>query len=104
MRASLLYADGNFYACTTGVWHILKPTEQGAKIVHRLRMPEGEEIHGSPIISHGKLYLPTTEKMYCLPPPKLKDASAATPRPELPAETPGSADKRRTGPRATGAG
>ena len=85
MRASLLYADGNLYACSTNVWHVLKPTSTGAKIVHRLRLPEGEEVHGSPIISHGKLYLPTTEKIYCL---ALKDAKAPSERPKLPAEPP----------------
>ena len=85
MRASLLYADGNIYACSTSAWHVLKPTATGAKIVHRLRLPEGEEVHGSPIISHGKLYLPTTEKLYCL---ALKDAKAPTERPKLPVEPP----------------
>ena len=85
MRASLLYADGNIYACSTSAWHVLKPTATGAKIVNRLRLPEGEEVHGSPIISHGKLYLPTTEKMYCL---ALKDAKAPAERPKLPVETP----------------
>lgn len=85
MRASLLYADGNIYACTTNAWHVLKPNEKGVKIVHRLRLPEGEEVHGSPIISHGRLYLPTTERMYCM---KLADAGEPAKRPELPAEEP----------------
>lgn len=65
-RASLLYADGKIYACTTSAWHVLQPTKDGVKVVHKLRFKQGEEVHGSPIVSHGKLYLPTTEKLYCL--------------------------------------
>jgi len=67
-RASLLYADGKIYACTTSAWHVLEPTGDHLKIVHRLRLKlgEGEEVHGSPIVSHGRIYLPTTLAMYCI--------------------------------------
>src|SRR5215469_7258511 len=53
-RASPLYADGKIYACTTSAWHVLVPTKDGAKITHRVRFQQGEEIHGSPIVSHGR--------------------------------------------------
>ncbi len=100
MRASLLYADGNFYACSTSAWHVLKPTATGAKIVHRLRLPEGEEVHGSPIISHGKLYLPTTEKIYCLALQRSQSSRGTA------QAGGGTADRRRhqAGTRAGGAG
>ncbi|MEX2560833.1 MAG: PQQ-binding-like beta-propeller repeat protein, partial [Pirellulales bacterium] len=65
-RASPVYADGKIYACTTTVWHVLEPAERGAEVVHRQRFPQGEEVHGSPIVSHGRIYLPTTGNMYCL--------------------------------------
>ncbi|HWB00492.1 MAG TPA: PQQ-binding-like beta-propeller repeat protein [Pirellulales bacterium] len=67
MRASLTYADGKIYACTTNVWHVCTPDEKaGVKVTHRLRFKEGEEIHGSPVVSHGKLFLATTDRMFCL--------------------------------------
>jgi outer membrane protein assembly factor BamB len=85
MRASPLYADGRIYACTTSAWHVITPTKDGAKVTHKLRFPTGEEIHGSPIVSHGRIYLPTINAMYCI---GFKDAKpAATARPELPKET-----------------
>lgn len=86
MRASLLYADGKIYAFTTSAWHVLEPTDKGVKIVARGRLPEGEEIHGSPIVSHGKLYVPTTEFMYCLGTPDAQ--TGVTPAPVLAAEAP----------------
>lgn len=83
-RASPLYADGKIYACTTSAWHVLEPTQKGVKIKHRVRFGQGEEIHGSPIVSHGRLYLPTTETLYCLAD---KDAkTGVSERPELPKE------------------
>jgi len=84
MRSSPVYADGRIYACTTSAWHVIEPNDKGAKVAHRLRFPNGEEIHGSIAVSHGKLYLPTIEAMYCI---GLKDAKpAATERPAPPKE------------------
>ena len=84
-RASLLYADGKIYACTTSAWHVLEPTKSGVKILHRMRFPQGEEVHGSPIVSHGKLYLPTTSNLYCLAKDDVK--TGVDERPETPAES-----------------
>lgn len=87
-RASLLYADGKIYACTTSAWHVLEPTKDGVKVVHRLRFGQGEEVHGSPIVSHGRVYLPTTENLYCLaeadakPAAEERPAAAAEDKPE----------------------
>ncbi|HUY89275.1 MAG TPA: PQQ-binding-like beta-propeller repeat protein [Pirellulales bacterium] len=83
-RASLLYADGKIYACTTSAWHVLEPTKDGLKVVHRLRFGQGEEVHGSPIVSHGRVYLPTTEKLYCLADPDGK--TGVEKRPAAPQE------------------
>jgi outer membrane protein assembly factor BamB len=94
MRSSLLYADGNIYASTVTVFHVLQPTDKGVKITQRLRFPEGEECHGSPIISHGRLYVTTTEKMYCLASKEAKTGS--TPRPEEPKEMPLGKDDHTT--------
>lgn len=68
MRSSPLFADGKVYAVTAnGRWYILVPDEKlGAKIVKKGRLPSGQESHGSPICSHGRIYLPTTGALYCL--------------------------------------
>lgn len=65
MRASLLYGDGKIYGCTTSALHVLEPNDRGVRIVSRSRLPDGEEVHGSPIVSRGRLFLPTTEALYC---------------------------------------
>jgi outer membrane protein assembly factor BamB len=70
-RGSPLYADGKFYcADATGRCYIFEPDEaKGLKKVHQLRLDS--EINGSPIVSHGKIYLPAEGAMYCI---GLKDA------------------------------
>tara|TARA_R110002073_G_scaffold5893_3_gene35931 strand:- start:5837 stop:8161 length:2325 start_codon:yes stop_codon:yes gene_type:complete len=67
MRGSLLYVDGKIYGCTSqGVFHVLKPTEEGIESVFKVRLPRGHEVGGSPIASHGRIYLPTTGGLFCL--------------------------------------
>lgn len=92
MRASLLYADGKIFASTVNVWHVLKlsPTK-GVEIDRKQtqRFPiksngEAEEVNGSPIISHGRLYIPTNERMICVGSADAK--SSADPLPPQPAE------------------
>src|SRR5205823_3022417 len=64
--SSPLYADGKIYcAVRSGITAILEPTEKGVKSLHKLRL-EGDSIHGSPIASHGRIYLPSTDAMYCI--------------------------------------
>jgi outer membrane protein assembly factor BamB len=91
--SSPLYADGKIYcAIRSGITAILEPTEKGVKIVHKLRL-EGDLIHGSPIASHGRVYIPTSDAMFCI---GLKDlpAVAPDPRPAQPEETAWSADTK----------
>jgi outer membrane protein assembly factor BamB len=67
IRGSLLFADGKIYACTSsGIFHVLRPTDEGVESVFKVRLPSGEEVGGSPIASHGRIYLPTTGGLYCL--------------------------------------
>ncbi len=67
IRGSLLSADGKIYACTSsGIFHVLRPTDEGVESVFKVRLPSGEEVGGSPIASHGRIYLPTTGGLYCL--------------------------------------
>lgn len=86
MRGSPVYADGKIFACTTSAWHVFEPTKAGAKLVRAVRLSDEDIVSGSPIISHGRIYLPTEARMYCLGKPDARPA--ATPRPELPKETP----------------
>jgi hypothetical protein len=67
MRGSLIYADGKIYGCTSsGIFHVMRPTDDGIESVFKVRLPSGEEVGGSPIVSHGRIYLPTTGGLYCL--------------------------------------
>ena len=66
MMGSTVYGDGKIYVGeATGRWWILEPSEKGVKILHKLRLND-EEILASPIISHGKVYIPTIGGMYCI--------------------------------------
>ncbi|MCE9548014.1 MAG: PQQ-binding-like beta-propeller repeat protein, partial [Planctomycetia bacterium] len=67
MRSTPLVADGKIYACTTeGRWWTLKLVGDKIKEVQKLRLPPHDECYGSPIVSHGRIYLPTSEAMYCI--------------------------------------
>ncbi|MCC9654342.1 PQQ-like beta-propeller repeat protein [Rhodopirellula sp. JC737] len=67
MRGSLLYADGKIYACTVqGVFHVLRPTQDGVESLFKIRLPRGHEAGGSPIAAEGRIYLPTTGGLFCL--------------------------------------
>ncbi len=91
MRSTPLVADGKIYLCTAaGRWYVLKPTADGVEVVHRLRLNR-EENNASPIVSHGRIYLPTSEYLYCLG--KADHEPQAEPLPELPQEE-GSDDKK----------
>jgi outer membrane protein assembly factor BamB len=85
-RSTPLVADGKIYYCTnSGQWYILKPTDDGVEIVHRLRLTD-EEVDGSPIAANGRIYLPTSVNLYCI-----GDAEAepqAEPLPPAPKEDP----------------
>lgn len=86
MRANLLYADGKIYANeANGRGYILKPTSDGAEIVYKFRFQRGEEAHGTPIVSKGRIFIPTTGNIYCI---GLKDAAVEIGElPAMPAET-----------------
>ncbi|MFN5770751.1 MAG: PQQ-binding-like beta-propeller repeat protein, partial [Pirellulaceae bacterium] len=87
MFGSLVAGDGKIYAVeNTGRCYVLRPTENGIEVVSEARLPNGEEVHGSPIISHGRIYIPSNSAMYCV-----GDASitpAIEPRPAAVAEAP----------------
>ncbi len=63
---SPLVADGKIYLATTAGWHVFKPTPKGVDVVDRMRFEGTGEALGSVIVSHARLYLPTTERLICL--------------------------------------
>jgi outer membrane protein assembly factor BamB len=86
MRSTPLVADGKIYLCTNdGKWYILAPTANGVKVVHTVRL-DGDESDGSPIVSHGRIYLPTSEAIYCLG--RTDVEPSADPLPPQPQEAP----------------
>lgn len=79
-RSTPLYADGKLYLCTNeGRWYILEPNDSGAKIIHRLRL-SGESSDGSPIVSHGRIYVPTDEYLYCIGKADAEPTAAEAPK------------------------
>jgi outer membrane protein assembly factor BamB len=80
-----LYADGKVYACTaSGIWYVLKPTEKGVDVLQKMRLAGGDENDGSPIVSHGRIYLPTSNALYSI---SVKNVQpSADPLPEPPQE------------------
>lgn len=90
MRSSPIYADGKIYLLTeNGRWWVFKPSEDGVETVERARLRIGES-YGSLIVSHGRIYIPTTYGLYCI---ASADAEPeADPRPEPPTITPISDD------------
>jgi hypothetical protein len=89
MKASPIYADGKIYACSETAFHVFEPDTDGVKVVTRMRMSGEDELLGSPIISHGRLYLPTAARIYCLGNPDAKPQEVTLPEPpqEAPADT-----------------
>jgi outer membrane protein assembly factor BamB len=92
MRSTPLYADGKVYLCTNtvpAIWYILKPTEGDPQILQKLRLESGQN-DGSPIVSHGRIYLPTNEALYSI---SSSGKPSADPLPQEEQEPPVTADQ-----------
>ena len=64
LHASPLYADGKLYVpMRNGLFYVLRPTATGAEVLCRLQL-EGECL-GSPSVWNGRVYVHSTEKLYC---------------------------------------
>ena len=92
MRSSPLYADGKLYVCSAnGRWQIVEmDPDDGPQTLAKGKLLEGDESHGSPICADGRIYLPTTGRLYCLADPS--KTAAEEPMPERPEERPVDAD------------
>jgi len=85
MRSTPLVADGKLYICTMeGRWYILKPTDDGVEVVHQLRLRD-DQSDGSPAVSHGRIFLPTSRALYCIGDKNVEPS--ADPLPPEPAES-----------------
>jgi outer membrane protein assembly factor BamB len=79
---SMVYADGRIYVGeATGRWFALAPTEDGVRVLHQVRL-NNEEILGSMIVSHGRIYLPTNGALYCIGKADWVPAADPVPKPE----------------------
>lgn len=68
MFGSAVYGDGKIYVGEYGRFYILEPDTKsikGVKVLSQVRL-DGEELLGSPAISHGRVYIPTMVGMYCI--------------------------------------
>ena len=93
MFGSSVYGDGKIYAGEQGKFFILEPdpkSAKGVKVLSQVRL--GCEMNASPIISHGRVYIPTMDTLYCI---GLKDAKpSADPQPAALKETDAKADQK----------
>ncbi len=86
LHASPLYADGKLYVpMQNGLFYILRPTATGVQELAKVQLA-GRCI-GAPSAWNGKVYVHTTEKLYCFGkkgnnPGLPKVAAAAAPRPK----------------------
>ncbi len=90
-RSSPLVADGKIYTITNnGRWYTLETDGQRVRVLHKMRLARSEASDGSPIVSGGRLYVPTSAALYCIG--KSDTVAAGDPIPEPPTETPSGAD------------
>ena len=67
MFGSPIVVDGKLVVVeNTGRCYLLKPTEKGVDVVSETRLPQGEEVFGSPVISNGRMFIPSIEALYCI--------------------------------------
>lgn len=65
-RAALLHADGKIYVLTeNGRWAVVEPTAAGFEVLNKGRV-QGTGFAGSPIVSDGRLYFPSSNALYCV--------------------------------------
>lgn len=65
-RAALLHADDKIYVLTeNGRWATVAPTEDGFEVLNKGRVDD-TGFAGSPIVSDGRLYFPSTTTLYCV--------------------------------------
>jgi outer membrane protein assembly factor BamB len=92
-RASPLVADGKIYICSTTGFHIFKPAGNKLTTVQELRLDRADEVTGSMAVSHGRIFLPTGARLYCLGVKDKKPEATPIPPPAEVATPVGNDDK-----------
>ncbi|MCA9201041.1 MAG: PQQ-like beta-propeller repeat protein, partial [Planctomycetales bacterium] len=88
---SLVYGDGKIYCIeSTGMFWVFEPVEEGVKEITKVRL-NNHEVLTDPVIWHGRIYLTTSEGIYCIGSADAEPTADAIPAP--PAETPVSEDQ-----------
>jgi outer membrane protein assembly factor BamB len=65
LHASPLWADGKLYVpLNNGSFSIVRPSDEGGELLSQVQL-EGSCL-GAPAIANGRIYVHTTEKLYCL--------------------------------------
>lgn len=83
LHASPLYADGKLYVpLQNGLFYILKPSDTGVKELAKVQLA-GRCI-GAPSVWNGKVYVHTTEKLYCF---GKKGSNPGVPKKTAPSES-----------------
>jgi outer membrane protein assembly factor BamB len=78
LHSSPTYGDGKLYVpLQNGSFFIIKPTDQGAQELSKAQLPG--RCLGAPAIANGKVYVLSTEKLYCFGKPGKAGAPAPTP-------------------------
>ena len=66
LHSSPVYADGKMYLA---MWHdgvyVFTPTREGPKNLHQLKMDESDLLIGTPSVWNGKVYVHSTQRLYC---------------------------------------
>lgn len=90
----LVLADGRLY-CTTSIslFWVFDLVDEGVKEVSRVRLNNDGDIQAAPIVLNGKIYVTTSDRMYCIgqqgaqveadPLPTLMDEPAVSVNPEI---------------------
>ena len=92
IHASLVAADGKLYVpMNNGSFHIVRPTEDGPKVLSSTQL-EGNCL-GAPAISGGRIFVHTTEKLYCFGKPTDSAPAWTLPAPATAAAEPGAPAK-----------
>jgi hypothetical protein len=64
LHASPAYADGKLYIpLNNGSFHVVRPSDEGPEVIHVTQL-EGNCL-GAPAIANGRIYVHTTEQLYC---------------------------------------
>ena len=66
-KGSPVMADGKIYVGSeTGKFAIVRPTHQKVEELNVVQFPEGEQVIASPAIANGRIYVISTDAIYCI--------------------------------------